>query len=346
MSKKFIGAGQTVVLTAAFGIFYALCMADFSSPGKMLSNAVSAAALIGLALVPLAVLASRKNGSVPELLAKKTGIPGRILCLLYVVYFISAASDFLAMYSDFVSERYLREFSPVVPVIMLGIVCVYISRTGIETVCRMSTVIIFMLCVTGIAFAVNGFSDIISYDYEKIIPERLSLSSAVSGLFPVGAAAASALCVMCGGLGKNTRKAAFGGAAALLLAASAVIAAVFAVLDGYADISEYPAADAVIYSFRNMSFRPDGIFFILWTVICAAVVSLMCGCAARALGAAVPRLRESGIITAAAALICAVCAVYGADTGIIYRTPLCAAAVLGVIPIILVFIPEKRRKGA
>lgn len=341
VNNKYIAPSQAIILTAAFGIFYVLCGGELSSAGTALSNAVSSAVLMGLLLVPLALLMRNGGDNVPVIAADRLGIFGRVLCLLYTVYFISAASVFLTQYGVFVSERYLRELSPVVSVIMLGAVCGYISHTGIETVCRMSTVILFMLTVTGIAFIINGLPDIISCEFENIIPERISVS--FEGIFPVCAAAVCALCVMCGGLGKNTRKAAFGGAAAILAASALAVTGVFAVLGHYAYASEYPLADAVIYAFREMSFRPDGVFFMLWTIIAAGMISLMCGCGGRALNAAFPRLKGGGIIAAAAALICSAFSLYGFDTGVIYRSPLWAVGISGVIPLILVFIPGKRR---
>lgn len=342
VNNKYIAPSQAIILTAAFGIFYVLCGGGLSSVGAALSNAVSSAVLMGLLLIPLALLMRNGKDSVPLAAADRLGVFGKALCLLYTVYFISAASAFLTQYGAFVSERYLRELSPLAPVIMLGAVCGYISCTGIETVCRMSTAILFMLAVTGIAFAINGLPDIISRDYENIVPERISLS--FEGLFPVCAAAAAALCVMCGGLGKNTRKAAFGGAAAILAAAALAAAGVFAVLGNYAYTLEYPLADAVIYAFREMSFRPDGAFFILWTIIAAGMISLMCGCGGHALKAAFPRLKGVGIIAAAAALICSIISLYGFDTGLIYRSPLWAVSISGAVPLILILIPQKRRR--
>ena len=104
-------------------------------------------------------------------------------------------------------------------------------------------------------------------------------------------------------------------------------------------------ADAVIYASRQMSFRPDGAFFMLWTIIAAAVSSLMCACAGHSLTAAVPKFRWWGILTAALALIGAEAELWGISVGSIYRSPVCAFILVGAIPLALIFIPKKRRKA-
>jgi len=229
--------------------------------------------------------------------------------------------------------------------VFLGLICGYISHTGAETVSRMSTVLIFMLILTGAAYVISGFGDIISYDYAKIVPETISLSGGLEGIFPVAAAGAAALCILSGGLGERTRAGVFGGAAAMLIALSLVIIGVWAVLDDFVFASDYPMADAVIYASRQMSFRPDGAFFMLWTIIAAAVSSLMCACAGHSLTAAVPKFRWWGILTAALALIGAEAELWGISVGSIYRSPVCAFILVGAIPLALIFTPEKRRKA-
>lgn len=341
--NRYIGAGQAAVIMAAAGIL-GLTVTDFTAPGTMLSNAVSAIVLTAVLLIPLAILIKDGSGSVPQLAVMRTGLIGRVISVLYSIFFISAASDIIARYSVFVSERYY-EASAAVCAVLLGVICVYISHTGAETVCRMSTVLIFMLAVTGAAYAINGFGDILSYDYTKIVPEEISPAGSISGIFPFAAAGAAAICVLCGGLGSRTRAAAFGGAAAMLAAVSLVIVGVWAVLDDFTTVSDYPMADAVIYSFREMSFRTDGVFFMLWTVIAAAVSSLMCACAGHSLKAAVPKFRWWGVLTAAAALIGAQAELWGINVGSIYRSPICAVILVGIIPLVLLLLPQvKERK--
>lgn len=328
---------------AALGVF-GLIISDFTDTGAMLSNAVSAVILIALALIPLVILIKDGSGSVPQIAVMRTGFIGRLISVLYSIFFISAAADFIAKYSVFVSERYF-EASAAVCAVFLGLICGYISHTGAETVSRMSTVLIFMLILTGAAYVISGFGDIISYDYAKIVPESISLSGGLEGIFPVAAAGAAALCILSGGLGKRTRAGVFGGAAAMLIALSLVIIGVWAVLDDFVFASDYPMADAVIYASRQMSFRPDGAFFMLWTIIAAAVSSIMCACAGHSLTAAVPKFRWWGILTAALALIGAEAELWGISAGSIYRSPVCAFILVGAIPLALIFTPEKRRKA-
>lgn len=92
---------------AALGVF-GLIISDFTDTGAMLSNAVSAVILITLALIPPVILIKDGSGSVPQIAVMRTGFIGRLISVLYSIFFISAAADFIAKYSVFVSERYFE----------------------------------------------------------------------------------------------------------------------------------------------------------------------------------------------------------------------------------------------
>ena len=95
MDNRYIGAGQAAVIMAALGVF-GLIISDFTDTGAMLSNAVSAVILIALALIPPVILIKDGSGSVPQIAVMRTGFIGRLISVLYSIFFISAAADFIA----------------------------------------------------------------------------------------------------------------------------------------------------------------------------------------------------------------------------------------------------------
>lgn len=339
--SKFIDSGQIIVMTVIFGILYCVSRGAFDDCGAMLANYVVSALIIAVLAIPLTMLTYRAEGNVPSLIADKSVFAGKISAVLYLVYFLSAAADFLRAYAVFVSERYFHEAGTVVCIILAGIVCVYISWAGIETVCRMSTVMLFMLVLASAVFAAFAFDD---FSCPGITARKISLTrDGFGGIFPYAAAAAVSMCIVCGGAGRRTRAGIYVGAAALLAASSAVTAAVFAVLGDFTGISEYPMPDAVIYAARNVSFRPDGMFFALWTLIAAAAVSLLCACGGASLKIIFPKIKGEGIYSSAAAVIIAiVCALTGSRIcAAIYGFPAVPVILLGVIPLITLLIYRK-----
>lgn len=325
---KYISAGQTAVLITAFALLYCVFGGTYSDCGDMLANIVSSSLAAAVLSIPLAAVTSRSEGSVIDMISEKIGERAAAMAgLLYLIYFTAAAAHILGGYSVFAAERYFEGVKPYVCIILAGLVCIYISWTGIETVCRMSTMILGMILLTAAAFiifAANDFS-VPRITLRPIVPADVNSS----GIFPYLAAAAAAMCIVCGGTANRTRKGVYMGIAASLAAAAAVTAAVFSVLGDFSVLSDHPAADAVIYASREMSFRPDGLFFSLTVILALAAVSLLCACAAKALKAVFPKLRGEGIYTSAAAVgIAVICS--------LTESPVCSE-IFGMyaIPVIL-----------
>ena len=341
MENKYIGSGQTAVILTMFSVFCYACMNIFRAADEMLINAVVTAAVLSVLSIPMVILGTKYSKSIIELTAEHNKITGIVISLIYISYFISAAADFLKRYAYFVTDRYFTEANEITAVILLGLVCIYISHTGIETVCRMSTVLLFLLTVTSVIFAVNGWKDITSYNINNLIPQKLTFDELyIDGLFPTAAAGAVCLCIICRSTGSRTRKGTYLGILGILAAGAAIIYGVSAVIGDYLPASEYPWLDAVIYSAREMSFRPDGIFFLLWTVSAAAVVSLLCSCGSHCIGCIFPKFRfggtAAGILTITAAVVSIL-----TETDIcslIYRFPLSPVILLAVIPLLLLII--------
>lgn len=346
MKLSFIGKGQAAVMLTVFGVIYCVLNRAYTDMGTALGDIAVSVMLLAVMLIPLAVLAGTGEKSVPQLAADRLGIFGKFIDILFFIYFTAAAGNILKSYSQFVSERYFTEAGAAVCVIMLGAVCVYIAHTGVETVCRMSTVLVFMLALLSVIFVIGSYRDILSFDYGSVTAPKLSVERGFKGLFPVGAAGCVCLGVMCGGMGKHTRCGAYGGCAAMLGASALITAAVFVTLGGYTAVSEYPLADSVIYASRGGTFRNDGLFFSIWTVMCSAVISLLAACGGHSLRAAVPKIRAEGLIGGGAAVLCALAEIF---TGVSFcktvaGSPLPPIILISAVPLIIMIFGKGKRK--
>lgn len=346
MKMTYIGRGQTAVMLTLFGVIFCVLNTSLSDMGTSLADISVSVMIMAVMLIPLAILSMCGEKSVPELCTERLGFIGRVINILFFIYFITAGAHILKSYSEFVSERYFSEANMAVCILMLGAVCIYIAHTGVETVCRMSTVLLFMLCALSVIFLLGAWKDILAFDCNSVIVPKLSLQRGFGGLFPIGAAGCTCLCVMCGGMGKRTRSGAYGGIAAMLAAAVLITAAVYMTLGGYINVSEYPLADSVIYAARGGTFRNDGFFFSLWTVMCAAVISLLCACGGHSLKQAIPAVKGEGIISGITAVICALSEMYFGITfcKMIYENSLTPLILTAAVPLVLLIFGKGKSK--
>ena len=346
MKLGYIGRGQTAVMLTLFGVIFCVLNTSLSDMGTSLADISVSVMLLAVMLIPLAILSISGEKSVPELCSQNLGFIGRVVNILFFIYFITAAANILKRFSEFVSERYLPEANAAVCIIMLGAVCIYIAHTGVETVCRMSTVLLFMLCALSVIFLLGAWKDILAFDCNSVTFPKLSLQRGLGGLFPIGAAGCTCLCVMCGGMGRRTRGGAYVGIAAMLAAAALITAAVYMTLGGYISVSEYPLADSVIYAARERTFRNDGLFFSLWTVMCAAVISLLCACGGHSIKQAIPIIKGEGLIGGITAVICALTEMYFGITfcKMIYENPLPPIILTAAVPLILLMFKKGKSR--
>ncbi|MCI7767343.1 MAG: spore germination protein [Oscillospiraceae bacterium] len=346
MKTDYIGRGQAAVSLALFGVLFCVLNREWISVGIGLADTAVSALILAAAVIPLACLSGKYEGSVPKLCTERLGYFGRVINILFLVYFIAASGAVLGEYGRFVSERYFPGAGSAVCIIMLGLICIYISHTGAETVCRMSTVLLFMLALTSAVFLFGAWKDICGFDFSSVSAPKLSLSRGFRGLFPMGAAGCACLCVMSGGLEKRTRCGAYGGIAAMFGAAAAITAAVWFTLGDYVHSSEYPLTDSVIYAAREGTFRNDGLFFSLWTVIAAAVISLLAACGGHSLKCAVPKIKSEGIISGVGAVLCAL---WGTCSEIslcrtLFENPLPPLILISAVPLILLIIGKGKSR--
>ncbi len=333
--SRYISAGQTAVMISAFALTF-LTTAAFDDCGAALSDALSAVLLTALLAVPVAAVTSRYKGSITDIIGKFAGRSSAVIAaVLYILYFIPCAAHLIRVHSIFAAERYFDGVRPYVCIILTGLVCIYISGTGVETVCRMSTMLLGLTVLTLGAFALFSADDI---SMPQITPYPLKpipadISSA--GLFPFLAAAVTSMCIVSGGAEERTRKGIYTGIAAVLAGVCAVILLIFAVLGDFAPLSSFPLSDAVIYASRDMPFRPDGLLFTLSVLSSLCAASLLCACAGKALGTIFPRLKGAGVYTSAAAVIfsavCEVTHISAAEE--IFSSIIYPVVLLGLVPL-------------
>lgn len=347
MNVKYIGRGQTAVMLSLFGVLYCVLAAAYKPIEQMLADTVSSVILLGIMLIPLAVLTAGGSGSVTERCVSDLGFFGRIINAVYFIYFAAAASEILRRYGIYASERYFSEGGAAVCIVLIGAVCAYISQTGAETVCRMSTVLMALLLLTSAVFALGAAKSVDGTVLGSGRLSPISLSGGFGEFFSFGAAGCACLCVMCKGLGKRTRGGAYGGAAAMLGAAAIIIFAVSVTVGDYITAAEYPLTDAVIYASRQSTFRNDGMFFTLWTVICTAAVSLLCACGGNALRCTIPAVKGEGALSAAAAVICAFTGVMAkVNIGApIFNSPWLAVILTAAVPLGIIICERTAKKG-
>lgn len=320
--NDFFSQSSIAVMTAAFGVLYCVFFADHHSFGELLTNIAASGGLLALLLIPSAAL--KKDQTI---LCGKN-----VLCkaaaAVYLIYFILGGTYILKGYSVFAAERYMHGLPLWVCIIFTGAVCAYIAETGTAAVCRMSTVIASVSIFLAFVFVIFAANDI---SVPRTDMPEIGLSPAMGGIFPM--AAAGLICTTSRG---SCRKGSYLGLALLMLAAAFMISGVLLVLGDFALLTEYPAAEAVIYAARELSFRTDGAYFTLWTVTSAAVISLCCACGGDALGCIFPKLRLRGIIVTAAAVIAAViCSALKTDIcGPVFSSPIWAVLLLTVFPLI------------
>lgn len=329
--NEYFSQSSLAVMTAAFGVLYCVFFADFHSFGELLTNIAASGVLLALLLIPSAL-----TGDSGAVLSGKTALH-KAAAVLYLIYFVSAGAYILKGYSVFAAERYMKGMPIWVCIIFTGAVCAYISETGTAAVCRMSTVIASLSVFLALGFVIFAANDI-SVPHTDM--PKIGFGSALGGIFPI--AAAGLICTTSRG---SCRKGSYLGLALLMLAAAFMISGILLVAGDFAVLTEYPAVEAVIYSARELSFRTDGSYFSLWTLISTAVVSLCCACGGDTLKCIFPKLRLSGVITAAVAAGAAVTsAVAGLDVcGMIFASPLWAVLLLTIFPLISVIA---ERKGA
>ncbi len=340
--KSYADSLQLIVLTALFGTMFYLCSGRFESSGTMLAQLTVSVLTAAIGAIPLAIFSVRSKRGVSQALTAKNWLLGKSAAFLYLIYFLCAASELLKDYSIFTSERYISGYPAVVCVILAGIVCAYISWTGTEAVCRMSSVLALLFVLTAAVFVCLCLPDL-------NVPEISAEAMTLAGLSGQGVtayifAAMITMCFLCKKAGSRTVKGIYIGLAVLLIICAALILGVFSVLGDFTPMTEYPVTDTVIYSSRRLTMRCDGLFYSVWTVGAAAVISLLCSCGADALKELIPKTKGSGLITAGtAAAIAAVSILTDINLcGIIFASPISWIVLLVLFPCCALLLKEKK----
>ncbi|MCM1578974.1 MAG: hypothetical protein NC078_09270, partial [Ruminococcus sp.] len=304
-----------------------------------------------IAAIPLCVFSAKNPGSdLGERIGEKSVVL-RIICgILLAVYFLSGGAHVMGRFGEFANERIFPEGNIYVCITLVGLVCIYAAHTGTQAVSRMTTLIfaLFILCL--VMLAAGGAGDF-SFDI-KAVPGVISFgdvfsNSEMTGIFPIFAAAAITSSMLCKNAGKGLRRGLYGGLAALLAVSVLLFSMVWSLLGDFTLMSEYPALDAAIYCGRHFFFSFHGLFYALWIIAAAALLSMLTACGGQALRMIFPKLRYSGAIAAAAAAAAAIVeTVMGHFTVRIFNSPVFAVILLAALPMIAMKKAETRRRAA
>lgn len=290
-------------MTVIFGLIYCNIAAVYTNSSSMLADIISSSLAAAVLSVPPVLLANKTDNSVYNTAADRSKVLGTAFSAIYLIYYLSALVYLIRVFAEFVSSRYLHGTSPLVCAVLSGIVCTYISWTGTEAVCRMSTVIAFLFALTSILFLFFAADDIVT---TGLSASEIGLDNiSKNGIFPYISAAIICLCSACKGSGKMTKKGVYFGISALLIISSAIVILISLVLGDYIYLSDYPSVDAVIYASRELSFRPDGLYFSFGTVILLAAAGFICSCCGGTLKCIIPNVKSEGLYTGAAVTIIA-----------------------------------------
>ncbi len=339
-NAKYISPGQMIILFGAAGALYAGICGVYGSLPHMLTNAVLSAIITAAAAIPLCIFSAKNPDTDPgERIAEKSVALRTICGISLAVYFLSGAAHILGKFGEFASERIFPEGNIYLCITLVGLVCIYAAHTGTQAISRMTT-LIFALFLLGLIMLLIGGREDFSLSQVSLAPQPISFGDVLgngemTGLMPIFAAGAITASMLCKNAGKGLRCGLYGGLAAMLAVSAGLITMVWALLGDFTPMTEYPALDAAVYCGRRFTFSFHGLFYALWIIAAAALLSLLMACAGQAFVWVFPKMKYSGAIAAAVALVIALTEALTAPVaGRIFNDPVFAAVLLVALPLI------------
>ncbi|MDE7293590.1 MAG: hypothetical protein K2N72_04110 [Oscillospiraceae bacterium] len=339
-NAKYISPGQMIILFGAAGALYAGICGIYDELPQMLTNAVLSAIITAAAAIPLCIFSAKEpDTDLGEGVAERSVALRIISGILLVVYFLSGAAHILGKFGEFANERIFPEGNIYICITLVGLVCIYAAHTGAQAISRMTT-LIFALFILGLIMLLIGGRGDFSLSQASLAPKAISFGDVLgngemTGILPIFAAGAITASMLCKNAGKGLRCGLYGGLAAMLAVSTGIITIVWALLGDFTPMTEYPALDAAVYCGRRFTFSFHGLFYALWIIAAAALLSMLMACAGQALVWIFPKIRYSGAIAAAAALAIALIeALTASVAGRIFNNPVFAAVLLVVLPLI------------
>lgn len=338
---KYISPGQIMILFGSAGALYAGICGVYGTLSEMLANAVLSAVITAAAAIPLCIFSAKSPGAdMTEGIAKRGRALGIIACALLIVYFISGATHILEKFGEFAVERIFPEGNIYLCIVLTGLVCIYAAHTGTQAISRMTTLIFALFILAAAMLLIGGHNDL-ALSSESLAPKEITLGSVfrrgeMTGIFPIFAAGAITASMLCKNAGKGLRKGLYGGMAAMLIVGAGLIIAVWAALGDFTQMTEYPALDAAVYCGRRFTFSFHGLFYALWIIAAAALLSMLMACAGQAFKGIFPKIGYPGAAAALAALIIALTETFANVfvTVHIFKSPIYAAVLLIILPLL------------
>ncbi len=295
-----ISVSQIIIILTLFSVLNCVLFTDTRAAlSNMLIYLAMGTLAISLLLIPN-IFVSREKGGVIGVIKEHTKSIALIAALLYAIYLSAVAGEYLSRFSDFAFVNYFNEGNPCICTLLLAAVCLYGAYSGEKSICRTGTLLLIYAAVLTVLLAIFSCKDIASYKPTQIFTSDPD-SSVIMGI----SAGAVVLCVLPNIQGGKKRLCAsvYGSVAAMFAAAVILISAVCMILGSGRGISDYPIYDAVIYGMRDITIRCDGAFFLLWTIIAVAVISLLLSAASGAVKTIFPKAKFIEVGVTAVAVI-------------------------------------------
>ncbi|MGN0665989.1 MAG: hypothetical protein ACI4KF_05635 [Huintestinicola sp.] len=311
-SQPKIGTMQITILFSMLGVLSSLLFLDFPSSdnplGTVLSNAAAGAVLRALLVIPIVLFTKKCSGqSITSALGEKCRPAAVIISLLYGAVLVSASAYCLKEFGRFAGDMIYPQGGATLCIILLGLACMYAAWGGTPAVCRMSTVMLVLLCINVlylfISFLINGAA-------AGVYPVRPEMTNIPDSLTEISVCGLIPLCFLCrhasSGGKHRAMTGAFGAVAGILVVSAVLAYLTYVTLGGYSDLCRYPLYEADIYASRNFGITPDGFFFVFYLTAAAAVISLFLSSAGECISDAFNgRGKLPAVICSAAAIVIA-----------------------------------------
>lgn len=274
-----ISSGQAFALFMMISSFGIMCSTASYSSEHMAGIFISVI-IQALLILPIIYLYNRKNFSI-EILPK-------YVLIIYTIYFL--------LYGGFAFSRFYNtaktlDFpinSRLFAIILIAGVCLYSAMLGIKAVSRGSVIIFILFIISLIVLLMGSYSKIDMNNFEWQKTSEM-FSGAFSDLF-FGSELA-VIFIIFSMFDKSHAKCAYGFLGVKLIVAEFVSFIGTAVLGSISDKSDYPFFTVGAYSQPFSIQRADGIYIILFTMLCAVTITAFIIISSMLIKLAFPKLK-------------------------------------------------------
>lgn len=310
---KKISAGQLMILLLLARVMHAMIYRseDYSSGTAMMLALLCATAVEAVVALP-AVWYFNAGGLDPA--AEVAGKYAGWVKLLYSVYFTVIAGGTVALFAEFMGEKFSESLPPEAVVILLVIAAAYCAYCGIEGLGRAGAVIFWLFLIMFILMAAVSEGE---FDWLNVRPMEAGDGKQFWSYFTESLTSSWWLPMLCA-LGVHLKngviKAAYGYLVLKLLILETLVLLITLVLWRYVNVLGYPILALGAYAKTDFIQRFDAINMLVWALNCTIVVGVYLFISSGAL----KKPRPAVLLFAAAA---AVFGVIGYKIGLTFDQP-------------------------